>query len=177
MFIEEPVLPEHHDALWELARRTTIPLATGERLYGRWAFRDLLARGGVAIVQPDVLHTGGIWETRRIAAMAEAYDVALAPHRPLGPIALASALQVDACTPNALIQEESLGIHDNMGGELDSYLKAADWPMPVNGYIRVPVGAGLGLELDQEAIRRAAKGVSAWHNPVWRLADGSVAEW
>jgi galactonate dehydratase len=112
-FVEEPVLPEHLHVLPELARRTPIPLATGERLFTRWGFRTLLERGGVAIVQPDVSHAGGIWETRKIAAMAEAYDVALAPHCPLGPVALAAALQVDFCTPNALIQEQSFGIHYN----------------------------------------------------------------
>lgn len=177
MFIEEPVLPEHLGALPELARRTSIPLATGERLYTRWGFRDLLQRGGVSIVQPDVSHAGGIWETRKIAAMAEAYDVALAPHCPLGPIALASALQVDACTPNALIQEESLGIHYNTGGELDSYVKGADWLRPSEGYVSLPEGPGLGVEVDEEAVRAAASTPETWHSPVWRLADGSVAEW
>lgn len=182
MFVEEPVLPEHLGVLPELARRTPIPLATGERLFTRWGFRDLLQRGGVAIVQPDVSHAGGIWETRKIAAMAEAYDVALAPHCPLGPIALASALQVDACTPNALIQEESFGIHYNTGGEVDSYIRAADWLLPSEGYVAVPDGPGLGIVVEEEAVRDAAEraardGAKAWRNPVWRLADGSVAEW
>jgi len=177
MFIEEPVLPEHIEVLPELARRTTVPLATGERMYGRWGFRDLLARGGVAIVQPDVSHAGGIWETRKIAAMAEAYDVALAPHCPLGPIALAAALQVDACTPNALIQEESLGIHYHEGGELDTYLADGAWLTPTDGYVNLPDGPGLGITLDEARIRQGAQAVPGWRNPVWRLADGSVAEW
>jgi galactonate dehydratase len=177
MFIEEPVLPEHLAVLPELARRTSVPLATGERLYGRWAFRDLLAQGGVAIVQPDVSHAGGIWETRKIAAMAEAYDVSLAPHCPLGPIALAAALQVDAATPNAVIQEESLGIHYNVGGELDSYLRGGGWLLPSDGHLPLPDGPGLGIDLDEEAIRAAANTSQTWRNPVWRLADGTVAEW
>jgi len=182
MFVEEPVLSEHLDALPELARRTSIPLATGERMYTRWGFRELLQRGGVAIVQPDVSHAGGIWETRKIAAMAEAYDVALAPHCPLGPIALASALQVDACTPNALIQEESFGIHYNAGGEVDTYVKGADWLIPSDGYVTVPDGPGLGIEIDEPAVRVAAEraareGARDWRNPIWRLPDGSIAEW
>jgi galactonate dehydratase len=180
MFVEEPVLPEHLDALPELAARTSIPLATGERLFTRWGFRDLLQRGGVAIVQPDVSHAGGIWETRKIAAMAEAYDIALAPHCPLGPIALASALQVDLCSPNALIQEESFGIHYNTNGEVDSYVRNAQWLLPEDGFVTVPDSPGLGIEIDEEAVRAAAVravGVAPWRNPVWRLVDGSVAEW
>jgi galactonate dehydratase len=182
MFVEEPVLPEHLDALPELARRTSIPLATGERLYTRWGFRELLQRGGLAIAQPDVSHAGGIWETRKIAAMAEAYDVALAPHCPLGPIALAAALQVDACTPNASIQEQSFGIHYNDGGDVDSYVRRAGWLRPSEGSIAVPDGPGLGIEVDEPVVREAAAraardGVATWRNPIWRLADASVAEW
>jgi galactonate dehydratase len=177
LFVEEPVLPEHLKVLPELARRTTIPLATGERLYTRWGFRELLERGGVAVVQPDVSHAGGIWETRKIAAMAETYDVALAPHCPLGPVALAAAIQVDACTPNAIIQEESLGIHYNVGGELDTYLADAQWLRPHDGYIALPEGPGLGITLDEDAIRARAGSGDSWHNPVWRLVDGRVAEW
>lgn len=177
LFVEEPVLPEHLQALPELARQTSIPLATGERMYTRWGFRDLLERGGVAIVQPDVSHAGGIWETRKIAAMAETYDVALAPHCPLGPVALAAALQVDACTPNAVIQEESLGIHYNVNGELDTYLVDSSWLVPRAGYVEFPQGPGLGIALDEARIRESAGQPIAWRNPVWRLSDGSVAEW
>jgi galactonate dehydratase len=177
LFVEEPVLPEHLAVLPELARKTVIPLATGERLFTRWGFRALLERGGVALIQPDVSHAGGIFETRKIAAMAETYDVGLAPHCPLGPVALAAALQVDACTPNAVIQEESLGIHYNVGGELDTYVRDADWLLPEDGYVRFPEGPGLGLTLDEERIRAAQRTAVEWHNPVWRLADGSLAEW
>lgn len=177
LFVEEPVLPEHAFALPELARKTRIPLATGERLYTRWQFRDLLAAGGVAVIQPDVSHAGGIWEVRKIAAMAEAYDVAVAPHCPLGPVALAAALQVDACTPNAFIQEESLGIHYNVEADLETYLADASWLVPTDGTIALPEGPGLGIELREEAIRASASPALRWHNPVWRLPDGSVAEW
>jgi len=122
LFIEEPVLPENNEALREIARHTTVPIATGERMYSRWEFMRALADGYVDIVQPDLSHAGGISEVRRIAAMAEAYDVALAPHCPLGPLALAVSLQIDACTPNAFIQEHSLNIHYNQGSDLLGYL-------------------------------------------------------
>src|SRR5699024_2174949 len=108
MFIEEPVLSEHLDALKVISQHTSAPIAMGERLYGRAGFRPLLEQGYTDIIQPDLSHAGGIWETRKIAAMAETYDVAVAPHCPLGPISLASALQLDFSTPNALIQETSL---------------------------------------------------------------------
>ncbi len=113
MFIEEPVLPEHNDALPEIASHTTIPIATGERMFSRWDFKSVFEDGAVDVIQPDLSHAGGITEVNKIASMAEAYDVALAPHCPLGPIALASCMQVDMCAPNALIQEQSLNIHYN----------------------------------------------------------------
>src|SRR5579884_4318943 len=122
LFIEEPVLPENNEALLEIARHTSIPIATGERMFTRWGYKHLLAQGGADIIQPDLSHAGGIWETRKIAAMAEAYDVAVAPHCPLGPIALAASLQLDFCAPNAFIQEQSLGIHYNEGSDLLDYL-------------------------------------------------------
>ena len=127
-------------------------------------------------MQPDVSHAGGIWETRKIAAMAETYDVALAPHSPLGPITLAASLQVDACTPNAVFQEHSLGIHYNIGADLDTYLRDAGWMQPVDGYVTLPDGPGLGIEMDVERLREAAGVPDSWHDKVWRLADGSIAE-
>ncbi|ABO67215.1 Probable galactonate dehydratase protein [Geobacillus thermodenitrificans NG80-2] len=105
LFIEEPVLPEHNEALKEIAKHTTIPIATGERMFSRWDFKTILSEGYVDMIQPDLSHAGGITEVRKIAVMAEAYDVALAPHCPLGPIALAASLQVDAVSYNAFIQE------------------------------------------------------------------------
>jgi len=111
MFIEEPVLPEHNDALPAIRQSTTTPIATGERMYSRWDFKEVFETDAVDLIQPDVSHAGGITELKKIASMAEAYDVSVAPHCPLGPIALASCIQVDACTPNVLIQEQSLDIH------------------------------------------------------------------
>ncbi len=177
MFIEEPVLPENNEALREIANVTTIPIATGERMYTRWDFKHLLAGGCVDIIQPDVSHAGGILEVRKIAAMAEAYDVALAPHCPLGPIALAACLQVDACSPNAVIQEQSLGIHYNCGNDLLDYLKDPSVFQYENGFAAIPQGPGLGIEVDEEKVRAAARIGHNWKNPVWRREDGTVAEW
>ena len=177
MFIEEPVLAENNEALAAVAAHTTIPIATGERMFTRWGFKRVLQEGHVAIVQPDLSHAGGISECRKIAAMAEAYDVALAPHCPLGPITLAASLQVDACTPNFLIQEQSLGLHYNSGSELLDYLQDASVFRYADGHVAVPVAPGLGIEIDEGAVRRAAEAGHRWRNPVWRLGDGSVAEW
>ena len=177
MFIEEPVLPENNEALRDIANLTSIPIATGERMFTRWDFKHLLAQGYVDIIQPDVSHAGGILEVRKIAAMAEAYDVALAPHCPLGPIALAACLQVDACSPNAFIQEQSLGIHYNEGSDLLDYLVDPAVFRYSGGYVQIPEGPGLGIEVNEERVRAAAKEGHNWRNPVWRRHDGTVAEW
>jgi len=177
MFIEEPVLPEHNEALKDIASTTTVPIALGERLYTRWGFKQVLQDGYVDVIQPDVSHAGGILETKKIAAMAEAYDVAVAPHCPLGPIALASCLQVDACTPNVLIQEQSLGIHYNRENDLLDYLINRDVFSYDGGFVSLPAGPGLGIEIDEETVRSAAETGHDWKNPVWRHRDGAVAEW
>ncbi|WP_122088685.1 galactonate dehydratase [Halalkalicoccus subterraneus] len=177
MFIEEPVLPEHNDALPAIAAHTSIPIATGERMFSRWDFKEVFEDGSVDVIQPDLSHAGGITEVKKIADMAEAYDVALAPHCPLGPIALASCVQVDACSPNALIQEQSLDIHYNRGGDVLDYLVDSGVFEYDEGYIEIPTGPGLGIELNEEYIERQAEKTVNWHNPVWRHDDGSVAEW
>lgn len=177
MFVEEVLLPEHNEALVDIKNSTTIPMATGERMYSRYDFKGLLASGAVDIIQPDLSHAGGISEVYRIAAMAEAYDVALAPHCPLGPIALASCIQVDAVAYNALIQEQSLGIHYNEGSDLLDYLVKESVFDYEDGYINMPTGAGLGIEVDEEKVRSAHDDAFRWQNPVWRRTDGSIAEW
>jgi galactonate dehydratase len=176
MFIEEPVLPEHNDALPEIARHTTTSIATGERMYSRWDFKELFEQGVVDVIQPDLSHAGGISEVKRIASMAEAYDVAMAPHCPLGPIALASCIQVDACTPNAFIQEQSLDIHYNETSDVLNYLADPAVFEYEDGYVDLPEGPGLGIDVDEATVRERAGDVD-WHNPVWRHDDGSVAEW
>ncbi len=177
MFIEEPVLPEHNDALPDIAAGTTIPIATGERLFSRWDFKEVFETQSVDIIQPDLSHAGGITEVNKIASMAEAYDVALAPHCPLGPIALASCLQVDSCAPNALIQEQSLDIHYNRGGDVLDYLDDPGVFEYEEGYVDVPAEPGLGIEIDEAYVEEQAEQTVDWHNPVWRHDDGSVAEW
>ncbi|AKL94164.1 D-galactonate dehydratase DgoD [Clostridium aceticum] len=177
MFIEEPVLTENLEALREIANHTSTPIATGERMYSRWDFKHILSEGYVDIIQPDLSHAGGITECRKIATMAEAYDVALAPHCPLGPIALASCLQVDACSHNAFIQEQSLGIHYNQGNDILDYLKDKTVFKYDKGYVEMPKGPGLGIEIDEAKVRQAAREGHNWKNPVWRHKDGSVAEW
>ena len=177
MFIEEPVLTENEEAFVELQRHTTTPIATGERNYTRWGFKTILTRGGVDIIQPDPSHAGGILETRKIAAMAEAYDIAVALHCPLGPIALATCLQIDFCTPNAFIQEQSLGIHYNQGSDLLDYLEDSTVFKYDNGYVLKPTEPGLGITINEEHVRRMAEVGHQWKNPVWRDEDGVVAEW
>jgi galactonate dehydratase len=176
LFVEEPVLPEFSRDLRALTASTAVPLATGERLYSRWDFRDVLSTG-IAVAQPDVSHAGGISEVRRIAAMAEVYDVAMAPHCPLGPIALAASLQVAFTTPNFLIQEQSVGLHYHAGNELLDYLVDTTPFRFVDGYAARPTGPGLGIEIDEAAVARAAELGHNWHNPVWRADDGSFREW
>ena len=178
LFIEEPLLSEHIEGLEQLSRLTTTPIALGERLYSRWEFKPFLERGIVDIIQPDLSHAGGISECRRIAAMAEAYDVAVAPHCPLGPLALAACLQIAVSTPNFVIQEMSLGIHYNTDGhDLLTYLKDKSVFDVKDGHVAAPEGPGLGVELDEALIRDVAKQGHAWRNPVWRNPDGSFAEW
>ncbi|MBH8596911.1 galactonate dehydratase [Thermoactinomyces sp. CICC 10523] len=177
MFIEEPVLPENNEALREITAITSIPIATGERMFSRWDFKTVLANGYCDIIQPDLSHAGGITECKKIAAMAEAYDVALAPHCPLGPIALSACLQVDATSHNAFIQEQSLGIHYNQGSDLLDYLVDQSVFDYKNGYVKIPTGAGLGIEINEEQVRKMAETGHDWKNPVWRHDDGSVAEW
>jgi galactonate dehydratase len=178
LFIEEPVLPENNEALVEIARHTSTPIATGERMFTRWAYKNLLAQGGVDIIQPDLSHVGGIWEARKIAAMAEAYDVAVAPHCPLGPITLAASLQLDFCTPNAFIQEQSLEIHYNQSSEdLLGYLVDPSVFHYEDGYVKILTRPGLGIEINEEQVRERARLGHQWRNPLWRNADGSLAEW
>ncbi len=177
MFIEEPVLPEHNEALRDIAMHSSTPIATGERMFSRWDFKTLLSQGYVDIIQPDLSHAGGITECKKIFAMAEAYDVAVAPHCPLGPIALAACLQVDAGAYNAFIQEQSLGIHYNQGNDLLDYLRDPGVFSYQDGYVAIPQGPGLGIEISEEYVEEMAQTGHRWRNPIWRHEDGSVAEW
>jgi galactonate dehydratase len=146
-FFEEPVPPDNLEALAKVAAAASdTPLATGERLFTKWGFRELLERQLVEYIQPDICHDGGIFESRVIAAMAETYYVRLAPHNPNGPVATAASVHLAACSPNFDILEyaESQPFRDQVLKE--------PWPV-VDGYLELPTKPGLGVELNEEAIR------------------------
>jgi len=177
LFVEEPVLAEQAEHYPRLAESTSIPLAAGERMFSRFEFKNVFNAGGISIVQPDLSHAGGISECLKIAGMAEAYDVALAPHCPLGPVALASCLHVDFVSYNAVLQEQSMGIHYNKGGEvLDYVVNKEDFKIE-NGYIKPLPKPGLGVVIDEQRVIEASRNAPDWSNPLWRHPDGSVAEW
>ncbi len=175
-FLEEPTVPENSHLIGGLTSSTSIPIATGERLYNRQEFLPVL-QAGIAVAQPDLSHAGGITEVRKIATLAEIYDVQLAPHCPLGPLALAACLQVGFATTNFLIQEQSIGIHYNQGAEVLDYVLDKTPLRFVDGHVERLTGPGLGIEIDEAAVRRVDKSGHAWRSPMWRHADGSYAEW
>ena len=177
LFIEEPVLSEHLDAIKDLRQTCATPIALGERLYSRWDVKPFLEQGVVDILQPDLSHAGGISESKRIANTAEAYDVAVAPHCPLGPLALASCLQLAGSTHNVVLQEMSLGIHYNQGSDLHTYLLEPDVLTLKDGYLAIPTEPGLGVAIDEEKVRIVSETPHRWRNTLWRLEDGSFAEW
>lgn len=167
MFIEEPCQPQNVDVLADIARMTHLPIATGERIFTKWGFREILEKGAASILQPDLCHAGGITEGRLIAGMAEAYYAVIAPHNPMGPISLAAGLQLAASIPNFLVQEQvSLG---------DGYIKKP-FQLEKDGTVLVPKGPGLGVELDENKL--ADKIGHDWKNPEsYDALDGSVVEW
>jgi len=168
MFVEEPVPQENVDALALVARATTIPIATGERLLTRWGFREVIEKQAAAYLQPDLSHAGGILETKKIAAMAEVYYMHLMPHCAIGPVAFAACLQLDACIPNFLVQE--LG-----DGCLGDGLLIQDWVVK-DGYIELSTQPGLGIEIDETEVSKKFEGnfdLDTWFHD----DDGSVADW
>lgn len=176
LFIEEPVLPEHNEILKVLANYS-VPIATGERMFSRYDYKDALASGYIDIIQPDLSHAGGITECKKIISMAEAYDIAAAPHCPLGPIALAACLQVDATCHNAIIQEQSLGIHYNKSNDLLDYVQDRTIFDYQDGFVNIPQKPGLGIDIAEDYVKERAKIGHNWKNPVWKHQDGSIAEW
>jgi galactonate dehydratase len=177
LFIEEPLLPENNEALREIARHSSVPLATGERMYSRWDYKQLLQDGYIDIIQPDVSHAGGLSEVKKIAAMAEAFDVAVAPHCPLGPIAFMTCLQLAACTPNVFIQEQVLDVHNVRGSDGLRYLTEPTVIQFLDGNVAVPTGFGLGMQVNEAAIREAALRGHHWRAPQFRHQDGVMSEW
>ena len=176
LFVEEPLVPEKSHLLKNVVASTSIPIACGERLFSRHEFLEVL-NAGVAVVQPDLSHAGGISEVRRITSLAEIFDAQLAPHCPLGPIALAACIQVSVASPNFLIQEQSLGIHYNQGSDLLDYLVDTSVFDIKDGHMQRPTAPGLGIIIDEAAVREADKVSHSWRNPIWRHDDGSFAEW
>jgi galactonate dehydratase len=190
LFLEEPLLSQHPTAIAAIASHVNTPIALGERLHSRWDFVPFLGGGrsgdgGVSIFQPDVAHCGGISEMVRIASLAETFDIGLAPHCPLGPVALAASVQVDAAVANFAIQEMGLGIHYNTafeGGAFDitSYIKDPNVWNVERGFIDVPTGSGLGVDIDEEFVRRVAGiegSVKSWRSPEFVGIDGGLREW
>ncbi len=172
-----PSLAEQAEYYPRLAAQTHIPIAAGERMFSRFEFKRVLEAGGVAILQPDLSHAGGITECYKIAGMAEAYDVGLAPHCPLGPIALAACLHVDFVSHNAVFQEQSMGIHYNKGAELLDFVKNKEDFNMEGGFFKPLMKPGLGVEIDEARVIELSKNAPDWRNPLWRYEDGSVAEW
>ncbi|MGR3435446.1 MAG: galactonate dehydratase [Shimia sp.] len=179
LFVEDPVLQTQLPEMAELARATSVPLAAGERLTDRGAMREMLESGAVRIANFDAAHVGGISEMHRLAALCEFHDVTLAPHCPLGPVCLAASLQIGAACWSASIQEWAGAIHYNQGVMHETYLKSPAWGLDGEGMLTLPEGPGLGIEVDEDAVRDAAlpDDAAGWGAPMWRLPDGSVAEW
>ena len=177
IFVEDAVVSAMVETMADLARATSIPLCIGERLHSRYDFKRVFELRAAQVINPDTAHVGGISEMVRIGHWAEAYDVAFAPHCPLGPIALAACLQVDAVCHNAFIQEQSLGIHYNQGGDLTDYLLPGHGFTLEAGHLAIPQGPGLGIEVDEARVAEAAAVGHKWRAPVWRHKDGSIAEW
>ena len=172
LFVEEPVLPENVDEMVRVSRSTTIPIAAGERLFTKFGFRELIEKQAVSVVQPDLCHCGGIFEARKIAAMAETYYMQIAPHNPLGPISLAACMQLDACVPNLLAQE-----HPGMPDHADLGVGILKTPFKIeDGYICIPEGPGLGIEVDEDQLD-ALRFDGTWDTPHLEFEDGSIADW
>lgn len=178
LFVEEPVLPEYADTYAVLANSTSIPLAAGERCYSRFDFKHIFHSGGLSIIQPDLSHAGGITECYKIAAMAETYQISMAPHCPLGPIALAACLQLDAVSYNTIFQEHSIGSHYNQAGMLTDYIVNKDVLTVESGYFSLPTQPGLGIEINEEVVTERSKRYKIdWHNPLWRDETDAIIEW
>lgn len=176
IFVEDAVVSAMIETMADLARSTSIPLCIGERLHSRYDFKRVFELRAAQVINPDTAHVGGISEMVRIGHWAEAYDVALAPHCPIGPIALAASLQVDAVCHNAFIQEQSIGIHYNTGADVLDYLVPGGIEID-NGDLLIPRGPGLGIEVDQEKVEELSRVGHRWRAPIWRHKDGSIAEW
>jgi galactonate dehydratase len=167
-FYEEVVQALNVDVMAELARKTHIPLATGERIFTKWGFREILEKRAATILQPDVCYAGGITELKIIAGMAEAYYTPIAPHNPQGPCSLAASLQIAASIPNFLIQEN--------GDKEYSDLLAKPLPPVRDGYRPLLTDPGLGITIDENKLM-AQVGEPGPYNTRYDADDGSVVDW
>ncbi|MFC7019888.1 MULTISPECIES: galactonate dehydratase [Haloarcula] len=177
MFVDQPVLPEHSEVLASLSEQTTVPIATGERFYSRYDFKQLFVDDAVSVIEPCLIHVGGISEMKKLVSMAEAFDVAVVPHCPLGPIAFAAHLQVGFSAQGVVMQEQDLGVDDPESSKRLGLLEDPTTFEFADGYVERPTGPGLGIEVDEATVREQAQAEVNWYNPVWHHADGSVAEW
>jgi galactonate dehydratase len=183
-FYEEILTPEYDDLLSNLAQKTHIPIATGERVHSRWGYRNLLSNDAVDVVQPDVSLAGGISEVNRIANMAQAYDTTIAPHCPYGPICFAASLQVDACNHNAIIQEQL--IHNEYHEDevdidgfriLDYLSNTSTFDYDTDGYVDLPTEPGIGVDMDESKVEEMSNINIELEVPKWNYEDGRIAEW
>lgn len=177
MFIEEPVHPEYNGNLSELSSTSNTPFATGQRMYSRWDFREVLLEGTVDIVQPAIAHAGGITEVTTIGQMAEAYDVTLMPKCSVGPISFAAAMQVHYAVPNAFLQELHGKFYADPDSQFHSYLHGENFMSFDDGFLTIESGPGLGIEVDEDYVREQARRKTTWKGPTWHYEDGSVANW
>lgn len=177
MFFEEPVVADQWDVYANIKQHSRTPLAAGERLYSRWDFEHVFNRGDVDVIQPNPSHAGGISEVQRIAAAAETNDVSVVLHCPLGPVALASCVQLSMCIPNVVLQGQDLEIHNPEENTLLRYLSDSDVFNFEDGYIEAPNKPGLGIEIDESTVRAHDEPQLNWENPLWYHDDGSIAEW
>ena len=171
LFIEEPVPPENVDAMVEVRRASPVPIATGERLVTRFQFRELIEKQACAVIQPDLCHCGGLWEAKKIAAMAEAYYLGVAPHNPLGPVANAAALHFAFSTPNFLIQEDMLT-------DVPWRWEVVQHNLKTEGGYWLPTDApGLGIEVNEENAKKYPFKQEVLHATTVRAADGAILDW
>lgn len=171
LFVEEVLPPGETGALVQLAAKTHVPIATGERLVDRAEFDDLFRTRAIDIAQPDICHCGGLLEAKKIAAMAEAASIGVAPHNPLGPIAGVAALHFAVSTPNHIIQEE-------MVGAVPWYFEVVDGPIRmVDGHWQVPDAPGLGIEVDEAACARHPYQPEIMHTVNAVMPDGTIVDW
>ena len=186
LFYEEPVRPDYNRWLPEIAASTHVPIATGERMYTVAEFSDVVANKGAHVLQPDLVHVGGISNSVEIAGLAEANGIALAPHCPLSPIAFMACLQVVVQSRAGWILEWSKGIHYNASGatgEVDPWLRfieESDWPLfnvDASGHLDVPALPGLGVRINWDEVKRAGEQEVTWRDQAMYLPDGTKANW